>query len=239
MLEKLLYLEQSDLTELRTNIKKVDGNLVEFENTIIYPGGGGQPMDHANIIQNNKEFSVLEAKQGQSTIVYTLDDQLDPLKSVIQKINKMDRKQKSQYHTLLHVIAAVASQKYACKVSSSKIYDDHARIELLFPTSTKKNEFDKNIFWSAIQKVLSSNHPVTKKIISRENIGNENSKVRTVVSLIPKEIEMIRIVTIDDLDTEACAGTHVSNTNKISKNLIFTTQSKGSKKIRVKIEIIS
>ncbi|MGL5898142.1 MAG: hypothetical protein ACRCZW_00505, partial [Lactobacillaceae bacterium] len=63
--------------------------------------------------------------------------------------------------------------------------------------------------------------------------------VRTVVSLIPKEIEMIRIVTIDGLDTEACAGTHVSNTNKISKNLIFTTQSKGSKKIRVKIEIIS
>ncbi|MBZ5972041.1 alanyl-tRNA editing protein [Leuconostoc gasicomitatum] len=239
MSEKLIYLQQSDLTELETKIKKVEGNVVEFEKTIIYPGGGGQPMDIAHIIQNSKEFTVLDAQQKDDTIIYTLDDELNSKQPVLQLVNKTDREQKCQYHTLLHLIAAVAGSEYECRVSSSEILDDHTRIELLFPTNKKKSEFDQHTFWDAILTILSNNHPVTTKIINRKNINDESTKVRTVVSLIPKEISKIRLVTINNLDTEACAGTHVSNTNKISKNLIFTTKSKGSKKIRAKVEIIS
>lgn len=238
MTNDLLYLDDSNLTELDVIIKKMDGCHVEFKKTIIYPGGGGQPMDKAKIVQGDKEFSVVSAKPQGDNIIYTLDGSLSSRQPVTQKIDKFDRKQKQQYHTLLHLIAALAGKNYDCKVTSSEILQDHARIELAFPSINQKSDFNKEEFWQDILNFLKENHSVTTRTIERKNIDNENQKVRTIVSLIPSQITVVRFVKIEGIDDEACAGTHVSNTNEISKNLIFTVKSKGSQRIRIKIQLI-
>ncbi|TDL88787.1 hypothetical protein E2R55_16600 [Vibrio vulnificus] len=69
----------------------------------------------------------------------------------------------------------------------------------------------------------------------------ENSYLKeysAVIHLLPTSLNEIRIVQINDIDEQACGGTHVNNTNEIKDFSIMKIQQKGPKKKRIKIQLL-
>jgi misacylated tRNA(Ala) deacylase len=64
----------------------------------------------------------------------------------------------------------------------------------------------------------------------------EAFKIPSVVKLkdaFPPEIEDIRVISIPDVDTQACAGTHIANTGDIPHIKIIKAENKGKNNRRI------
>lgn len=226
------YLVDPKQTEFQSAIKHLDGNQVQFADTIIYPGGGGQPQDHAWLTQGDHRFNI---QNIDNTNTYTLDHPItDRLTPVVQHIDGAQRQQNCQYHTLLHLIAAIAS-KAGAKVSSNQIAQDHARIELQFESAALAVAFTQEQLAAAVHEAIQAQAEVSARLVQRDAMADESEHVRTLVSLIPESVTAVRLVKIAGFDEEACAGTHVQNTAEIPEPITFEWHRKGAKKRRIKV----
>ncbi|MCH4171554.1 MAG: alanyl-tRNA editing protein [Lactobacillus sp.] len=230
-----VYLTDANQKQLTTTVVQAQDNQVIFAESIIYPGGGGQPLDKAEIRQGDQTFQVLAAQQQGNDIVYTLDNPLNPQEPVLQVIDWPQRYQNMRYHTLLHLIASTAAKLVPCRVASNQIMADHARIELQFPSPAAKAGFDITQLANAIQTEIAAGHAVSWRSVARDKIADETKEVRTLVSLIPATVTQVRLVAIAGIDEEACAGTHVANTAEIPQTISFSVKNKGAKKVRIKV----
>lgn len=231
------YLIDAHQTQLQTHVTSSDGAKVTFAATIIYPGGGGQPLDTAVILQDNHRYQVLAAECDTTGIHYTLDALLaDPHLPVTQVVDAAVRERNTRYHTLLHLIAGLAAREHGCVVTSNQILSDHARIELQFPSHEAKLAFDLPIFTAAVTKAIAEDHRVSARVVNRDAIADEKEEVRTLVSLIPAAVQEVRLVRIAGVDEEACAGTHVASTAEIGA-ISLQSKSKGPLKLLLQVEL--
>jgi Ser-tRNA(Ala) deacylase AlaX len=227
------YLIDPQQTQLQTTVTHNEATNVQFAATIIYPGGGGQPLDAAVIVQGNRRYQVLAAERTATGIRYTLDQPLtDPQFPVTQIIDGTVRARNTRYHTLLHLIAGLAAREYGCVVTSNQILNDHARIELQFPTHEAKLAFPLAEFAATVSAAIAADHSVSARIVDRGALQNEQEEVRTLVSLIPVAVKQVRLVKIAGVDEEACAGTHVASTGQIGA-ITLKAKSKGPLKLRL------
>lgn len=226
------YQIEPKLAEFTSPIVEQNGNTVRFEDTIIYPGGGGQPQDVAWLTQGDQRFEVI-ASTPDGTL--TLDQPLVAGDApVMQHIDRAIRQQNCEYHTLLHLIAAIASLAGA-KVSSNQITADHARIELQFETAETATQFTEADLTAAIHQAIQANASVSARYVNRAALADESEHVRTLVSLIPVAVTAVRLVKIAGFDEEACAGTHVQSTGEIPEPITLEMHRKGAKKRRLKV----
>ncbi|MBT2668519.1 hypothetical protein J7J00_24095 [Bacillus sp. ISL-4] len=130
-----------------------------------------------------------------------------------------------QYHTLLHVISGYLYQHYNALATSSQIEKEHARLELSFsPEIMGEIPFEQ--LEQSIKKVLAHPHNVYTKTISRTEAEQKEGVIKTVINLLPASLNEIRIVQINDIDEQACGGTHVNNTNEIKDFSIMKNSTK-------------
>ncbi|WP_394140017.1 alanine--tRNA ligase-related protein [Cytobacillus oceanisediminis] len=88
MSTKELYAENSYIKECEAQIVSVKERFVVFDQTIFYPGGGGQPCDQGTIKQGDEIYEVVNVKKIDGEIVYELDRSLQHLQqAVIMHIN--------------------------------------------------------------------------------------------------------------------------------------------------------
>ena len=68
-----VYLKDSYMKELDTEVKSVGKNKVILNETIFYATGGGQPNDTGVLIKDDKKFKVIDVKKEDGTIVHYLE----------------------------------------------------------------------------------------------------------------------------------------------------------------------
>ncbi len=71
-----------------------------------------------------------------------------------------------------------------------------------------------------VNKLIKQNKEISTRYMSREEAENAVGMIKTAINLLPTTIQEIRIVTIENLDEQACGGTHVKNTNEIGTLVI-------------------
>ncbi|CAH0289516.1 alanyl-tRNA editing protein [Peribacillus sp. Bi134] len=233
-----LYVENSYLKECSANIVSIQDRFVVFNQTIFYPGGGGQPCDRGIIKQGDESYHVLAVKKVDGEIIHELERPLQDIDQTVEmQIDWSWRYQNMQYHTLLHVISGYLYEHYNALATSSQIEKEHARLELSFsPEIIQEIPFDQ--LEQTIKKVLAQPHNVDTNTISRAEAEQKEGVIKTVINLLPASINEIRIVQINDIDEQACGGTHVNNTNEIKDFSIMKIQQKGPTKKRIKIQLL-
>ncbi|MFJ9383861.1 alanyl-tRNA editing protein [Peribacillus sp. NPDC101481] len=233
-----LYVENSYLKECSANIVSIQDRFVVFNQTIFYPGGGGQPCDRGIIKQGDESYNVLAVKKVDGEITHELERPLQDIDQTVEmQIDWSWRYQNMQYHTLLHVISGYLYEHYNALATSSQIEKEHARLELSFsPEIIQEIPFDQ--LEQTIKKVLAQPHNVDTNTISRAEAEQKEGVIKTVINLLPASINEIRIVQINDIDEQACGGTHVNNTNEIKDFSIMKIQQKGPTKKRIKIQLL-
>ncbi|MEA1006585.1 MULTISPECIES: alanyl-tRNA editing protein [Bacillus amyloliquefaciens group] len=235
---KELYTIDSYQKTCEAKAISIEDSRVIFDQTIFYPEGGGQPSDKGIIQQGQEVYDVLKVSKKDGEVIHELDRPLKKKEQIVTMILDWEyRFEKMRYHTLLHVIAGVMYSRYNALATSSQIVDGYARIELAFPEGIAEQVLFSELEYT-LKDILSQPKEVHCRWIDRELANQKDGMIKTTINLLPSSLQEIRIVEIDNIDEQACGGTHLKNTAEIGDFSVIKIQKKGANKRRLKIKLV-
>ena len=227
-----LFLKDSYLREFESPIVKLSGREVVLAWTAFYPGGGGQPADKGSLGIGPINASVVDARREGGNVIHVLDAAIP---ETVQKLKgSLDWERRyahMRYHTALHVLSGVIWRSFDAKVTGGQMRADRARMDFSFPgewTAEVVGEIER-----LANESLAEGRPVEVYELSREEALKNPDLIRTQVSLVPERVETVRVVEIEDIDTQADGGTHVANTREVGEMEITGHKSKGRQNKRL------
>lgn len=227
-----LFLKDSYLREFEAHVAKNSGREVTLDRTAYFPGGGGQPADRGILKVGPVRASVVDVRREGGGIVHVLDASIP---ETVERINgELDWERRyahMRHHTALHVLSGVIWRNFGAKVTGGQMRADRARMDFSFPgewTTDLVGEIER-----LTNEALAGEHPVKVYELPREEALQNPDLIRTQVNLVPERVKAIRIVEVEDVDTQADGGTHVSNTGEVGSVEITGHKSKGRQNKRV------
>ena len=232
---ELVYLEDAYVKELETIITSIDPELsaVQFEKSIIYPGGGGQAKDHAVIEIGGRTFDLKDCKKDDRGIWYVLDDIDFNLQDfAVIRLDWERRYNLMRTHTAMHILCGVVWNEYQKKVTGGNMEPLKARMDFEF--EGLNDELVREIE-HRVNEEIATNHAVhIKQIRGAENI---DELLRTKTNLLPPGLTEIRLVEIENLDMQPDGGTHVAGTAEVGEIIITGFENKGRINKRIRLEV--
>jgi misacylated tRNA(Ala) deacylase len=227
-----LFLRDAYLREFDSRVVRVSGREVWLEHTAFYPGGGGQPHDKGTLKVGPVEARVVDVQRRDGEIVHVTDNPIpETVGHLVGELDWQRRYAHMRYHTALHVLSAVLWRDFGAKVTGGKMYADRARMDFSFPggwTVEVVGEIERSA-----NRELGRECPITVYELSPEEAAGRPELIRTRESLVPEEIDSVRVVEIQDIDAQADGGTHVANTREVGHLSITSHKSKGRDNKRV------
>jgi len=205
----------------------VQGHNVVFEDTILFPEGGGQNDDHGLI---DGHIPVLRVTRNKEKAVHFLEtkEALNPGQQVKQTVDWKRRFDHMQQHSGQHIISAVFESQFNVATTSWWMAEngDEGKVGVSFVeldtcsahfTSSKKEEEELAKMAEKVESMcnqyIRDHFPVNVKVFDKSDSALEESKTRG----LPDDVTgRIRVIEITDnkgavIDSNMCCGTHVSN----------------------------
>lgn len=207
--------------EVLVKDKKLKGRgiLLSVECLDLYVDGeGGQLGDRGTI--GNMNFHSVERIDGIPWIF--VDSEIpDPLPEKMDlRIDKARRQDIAEQHTAQHLLSAVFQEEFDAKTAGFQMGEVFSTIDLeLGVRDTGIIDLAEEITNSYVQKCL----PVTIAQIPAEEIGSFDLR-KPVSEKVLAKTSTIKVVTIEDLDRNACGGFHVDNTGRLGLIKIVKTE---------------
>ena len=111
-----------------------------------------------------------------------------------------------QHHTGQHLISALALKKFGWKTLSWSLHADTVAIQ--FDASKEDWTNKASQLESAVNESIRSNVLVTAKEYTLEELQADAS-LRVSSKKVPEGVTRLRIVSIGNIDSNPCCGTHV------------------------------
>jgi len=235
-----LYLSDCYLRECTAHVTAVAEHegaiLVELDQTIFYPTGGGQPADHGQILRSQgtdeqeTSFQVTDVYTFQETIFHVVDKKGLVVGDKVQcKLDWERRYKHMRMHTAAHIISDVFETQEGTLVSGNQLGLDKSRIDLTL------EHFDRELMQSFADKVnniIAQGLPIQKYFIKREQAEQEEG-LFTLLKGFPSHIKAVRVVDIQGLKKSACGGTHLDTTSEIKGVEFIKFENRGAKRRRI------
>ncbi|HIE14711.1 TPA: alanyl-tRNA editing protein [Candidatus Bathyarchaeota archaeon] len=233
---KALYLEDSYLKECDSKVMSIkDDRFIILDQTIFYPGGGGQPHDTGIIKRGNKVFKVLNVKKQEGEILHEVDKAGLKPGDLVHCIIDWDRRYKlMRSHTAAHVFASLLCRETGALITGNQLDIDKIRFDF------NLKEFSRDLLKTYIDKaneILMKDIPVKWYELPREEALKIPGVIRMAKALPPK-IPKLRIVEIVGVDIEADGGTHVKNLKEVGQLSMLKAVNKGKNNRRVYFTLI-
>lgn len=231
-----LFLEDSYLREFDARVIRVAGREVWLEHTAFYPGGGGQPHDKGTLAVGPIQARVVDVQRRDGEIVHVTDKAIpETVGHLVGELDWSRRYAHMRHHTALHVLSAVLERDFGAKVAGGKIYPDRARLDFSYPA--EMNEEALAEIERSANRELAKDSPVSVYELSSEEAAARPELARARESLVPEEIESVRVVEIEGIDAQTDGGTHVSNTAEVGEIRITTHKNRGRDNKRVEFTL--
>jgi misacylated tRNA(Ala) deacylase len=238
-IHNLLYLKDCYMREFDATVVEVlkddSGIWIELDQTGFYATSGGQPFDKGKIIHGNDAYEVSEVKKADGKVLHKVDKEGLVAGSKIHGMIDWERRYKlMRYHTAMHILCAVVEKETGAIISGNNIDIDKAKMDFTL------DNFDRNQLMSYQEKVneiVKKAIPLHFSILPRE----EAFKIPSIVKLkmaFPEEIKDIRVVEVENWDTQACGGTHLHNTSEIKGIQIYDLENKGKGRKRIYFRLV-
>lgn len=204
--------------------RKVDlpGYEIVFEDTVLFPEGGGQPDDRGTA----NGIPVLRVFRRNGTAVHFLCSPLEVGEAVELQVDWNRRYDHMQQHSGQHLITAIAEDEFKFHTVSWSLGEEVSCIELDARSGVKPEDVSK--LEDFVNEKIRRSVPVS---VSLYQPGSDKLKgVRTRMKIPEGEGDTIRVVTIQDVDSNLCCGTHVSNLSHLQViKLLYTEKGKQGK----------
>lgn len=226
----LIFYDKPYKKEFEAGIIGFQENNLILDRTLFYPEGGGQPSDVGFIgIKGNKDkFRVLHAEKVQDIVLHRMDDaDIEKLKSysgsrITGEIDPSRRTSLTQNHTATHLIVAAARIVLGDHVwqAGAQKGVKKSRIDLAHYKRIENEELQE--IELIANRFVMGNHHVHTKWMNRTKAEKKYGFRLYQGGVVPGA--NIRTVKIDDIDVQACAGTHVKRTGEIGLIKITRTE---------------
>ncbi|MCH1625668.1 alanyl-tRNA editing protein [Ferdinandcohnia quinoae] len=220
-----LYYSSPYLSSWATKVKDIFQKDQEFivtlEETAFYPEGGGQPADTGYI----NDIEVIDVYSENGEVYHKLPH--PPLSNEVQcQLDWNRRLDHMQQHTGQHILSAVCIDLFDAHTSSFHLGKEIVSIDLSIPELTESQLLQIE---QQVNQYIYENHDITTFFVTKEELSSLPLRKQ------PDIDEDIRIVQIGNIDTSACAGTHVSKTGELGiLKLLKTEKSKGNTRVYFK-----
>jgi len=137
-------------------------------------------------------------------------------------------------HTSAHILSAVVNGETGALITGNQISPDESRVDF------NLEDFDKGKMSYYIDKVneaIGRGLEVKTFFMKREEALANPGFVK-LANAMPPSLEMLRIVEIGDVDTQADGGVHVKNTIEIGKVVGLKTENKGKSNRRLYFTVV-
>ena len=234
---ELLYAFDSYLKEFEAVIEKTDeeSNAIILDQTVFYPGGGGQPHDTGKLDAGGQTVTIHKVKKMGDLVFHYTNDTLPSVGTSVKGKIDWDRRYKlMRTHTSLHVLGGVIWQTYQAQATGGNIDITKGRLD--FELESLSAELVQEIE-SRANEVIKKELDVKAYALPREEAFKIPDLIRTKINLVPETLTEIRIVDIGNFDVQADGGTHVANTKEIGEIKITKYKSKGKMNKRIEITL--
>ncbi|KJE98223.1 alanyl-tRNA synthetase [Capsaspora owczarzaki ATCC 30864] len=222
----------SYLRELHTTVATctpaADGLFhVTFEDTVLFPEGGGQPHDTGSV---NGTVAVVAVVRKGAVAVHHTQSPLEPGTPAHQTVDWKRRWDHMQQHSAQHLITAVASDQFGLKTTSWSLGATKSTIDLVgerpLTDEVMQQLEDKvnEIIAEGRDVVATTYQPNSPELMAVRSRG------------LPEDVlasgAAIRVVSIGGLDVNTCCGTHVKSTAHLQTvKLLHTEASRGGSRL--------
>jgi len=215
------------LKVFEAKVESVDGTRVVLDETAFNPRGGGLVSDTGTL----GDLRVLEVvKEGEEIIhVLAAPPGFGP-GAIVHGVLDWDKRFRiMRMHTSAHILSSVVNKETGALITGNQISPDESRVDF------NLDDFDRGKMTYYIDKV---NEAVGRALDVNTYFMNREEALATpgfvkLANAMPPSLEVLRIVEIGDVDTQADGGVHVKNTREIGKVVGLKTENKGKSNRRL------
>jgi misacylated tRNA(Ala) deacylase len=231
-----LFAEDAYLSSCEATVVDVRDEGVILDRTVFYARGGGQPGDTGVLRWDGGQARVTDTQKLGGDIVHQVEGDT-PLvgHSVTAEIDWGRRHLLMRTHTALHALSGVIFKEYGAKVTGGNM-DDTGTARMDFELEGMNAEMGQAIE-AKLNEELAKDKPVHVAFLPRTEALSDPDLIRTKVSLIPDNIDPIRVIDIEGIDKQADGGTHVKSTLEVGVVRVVKTENKGKAFKRMRIQL--
>ena len=209
---------------------------VILDRTVFYPRGGGQPGDTGVLEWAGGRAVVTDTVREAGEVLHVIPaEEAPPVGAAVRAAIDWERRHLlMRTHTALHVLSALVWREFGAKVTGGNMEPGAARMD--FELEAMSAEFGREVE-EGLNAMLAAPHAVRVMSLPRAEALADPDLIRTKVSLIPEQVDPIRVVDIEGLDRQADGGTHVANTTEVGRVRVVKTESKGKGNKRMRLEL--
>jgi misacylated tRNA(Ala) deacylase len=222
-----LDLEDASIRDWDAVVVAVDPDRgVVLDRSAFYPGGGGQPPDEGVLLWGGVRTRIVGTTKGDDLyLVPHQDDPVPPAGTAVRgALDDERRTNLMRTHSGLHVLTGVVFRDFGALVTGGNMEPLTARMD--FDLAEVPPDFRDRVA-EAVNQEIREDRRITVDTLPRKEAFAIPDIIRTATNLLPPDIEVVRIVDIFGLDTQADGGTHVASTAMIGRMEIVKMESKG------------
>ncbi len=222
-----LFWEDMYLRDFNAEVELVDGNRVVLDQTAFNPRGGGLVSDTGRL----NGMTVIEATKEGENVFHMLEAPADlRVGDRVHGVLDWDRRYRiMRMHTSAHILSSVVNAETGALITGNQISPQESRVDFDLA------EFDReklSVFIDRVNEAVKRSLEVKTFFMKREEALSKPGFVK-LANAMPPSLEMLRIVQIGDVDTQADGGVHVKNTNEIGKVVGLRAENKGKNNRRL------
>jgi misacylated tRNA(Ala) deacylase len=222
-----LFWEDMYLREFTARVESINGNRVILDQTAFNPRGGGLVSDTGTL----DTVKVVEVAKEDEVIVHVLETPMvHKVGDLVHGTIDWDRRHRiMRMHTAAHILSSVVNGESGALITGNQIAPDESRVDFNLA------EFDKDKMSAYIDKVnqaIGRQLGVKTYFLKREDAMARPGLVK-LAKAAPPALDLLRIVEIGDVDTQADGGVHVKNTSEIGSVVGLRTENKGKSNRRL------
>ena len=233
-----LELDDQSLREWDATVLDSSPDGIVLDRSAFYPGGGGQPPDHGNLLWGGVQTRIVGARRGDDLVLVPAEgDPLPPVGTAVRGAVEDERRTAlMRTHSGLHLLSGVVYRDFGSLVTGGNMEPLEARMDFNLPEVPEG--FKERVAEACAAEIAADRAIEVGSLPRHEAFARHPDLIRTAQDLLPPDLEVVRIVDIVGLDTQADGGTHVASTSQIGRIEVVKVESKGKGFRRLRVRLL-
>jgi len=230
MSTELLFREDAYLKRCEARVIAAGERGLQFDRTVFYPMGGGQPGDTGVLLRSDgSTLRIIDTRKGDtadSVLHLTEPGQAQPAigERVTLELDWDRRYAHMRIHTSLHVLSCVV----VAPVTGGNIAVDRGRLDFDIDMSL----LDAERIERGVNALIARAVDTETVWITDEALDAHPELVKTMSVQPPRGAGRVRLLKIPGIDLQPCGGTHVRNIGEIGPIKVLRIRNEGRRNKR-------
>jgi len=231
-----IFRDDAYVRTCEARVVSVDDDGIEFDRTVFYATGGGQPGDVGVMrLQGGQDARIVDTRKSRESgrHFHVLEEgaALPAVGDTVSlEIDWANRHKLMRMHTALHLLCSIVEGG----VTGGQIGVAKSRLDF----DLQDTALDKEAISAELNRLVEEDRPLSSTWITDEEMAAKPEMVRTMSVKPPSGAGKVRLMEIEGVDLQPCGGTHVARTGEIGPLRVGKIENKGKHNRRINIHLV-